>query len=179
MFDLDRIHTGEGITVKGPGAYAADEYVTTGRYKEMAQARMDEAYRSDAIERYFTPGRIVDGYGGKDKVLQFDKGDGDWGVLVQRVDDTGKTIRGELPRWHSTSPSLKALEGALGPGPRAKTYTLDMPAGTKQRFMDWDEGFDAQPRAVQDLLANHPGVIGLEELDDLELPERTREVEES
>jgi len=174
MMDLSRIHTGEGNTVKGPGGYIADDIATTPRYKQFAQNKMDDAYRNDldTLEKYFTPGRVVQGYSGPDKVLQFTKDDpryvGSWDVMVQRVDDLGNPVPGEPPRSHATAPDLRQIEKILGPGPRAKTYTLDMPAGTKGRMMNWEGDFYDQPQAVQDLMQSHPTSKVLDELDNLE-----------
>lgn len=60
----------------------------------------------DLLENYFRPGKIVKSYGGEDRVISFNRGDGEqWSVTVQAVDDTDN--RG--PRSHSTMPSNKDL----------------------------------------------------------------------
>jgi hypothetical protein len=60
----------------------------------------------DMLENYFRPGKIVESYGGKDRVISFDRGDGQqWSVTVEAVDSSDN--RG--PRSHSTMPSNKEL----------------------------------------------------------------------
>lgn len=63
-------------------------------------------------EQYFTPGKIVSGYGGQDKVVAFHPSEGrdapypknHWSVDVIAVDKSGKEIPGERLRSHSTMP---------------------------------------------------------------------------
>ena len=65
-----------------------------------------------ALALYFAPGRIVDAYGGKDRVISFNPGEpgkGDWSVKVIRVDNDGKVMPNEEERTHATQPSLKQL----------------------------------------------------------------------
>lgn len=58
------------------------------------------------LENYFTPGKIVKSYGGEDRVISFDRGEGEqWSVTVQAVDDSD----GRGPRSHSTMPSNRDL----------------------------------------------------------------------
>jgi len=85
------------------------------RAKRAAEA---EAKRAD----YFTPGNIVKGYGGYDRVLEYTPVDerGSWSVRVQRVLEQGDQFidePNERPRWHSTQPEPK--EFAAGPVQRA------------------------------------------------------------
>jgi hypothetical protein len=175
-FDLSRIKTGEGNNVYGPGAYKADESLTSAGYRDIVQEKLDDAYRSDiaTMERYYTPGQIVEGYSGPDKVLQFTKNPeygGSWEVMVQRVDGAGNPIPGEKPRIHATTPTIKQLQKVLGDRPKARLYTYDAPAGTKARFLDWDAPLSGQPPAVQALVPDSAfpevGADVWKELDDL------------
>ena len=58
------------------------------------------------LREYFKPGRIVEGYGGKDKVVEFRTGDSadifDWDVIVEGVGRDG-SLQGQ--RVHSTFPA--------------------------------------------------------------------------
>ena len=65
------------------------------------------------LSRYFTPGRIVNGYGGKDKVVSYNPPDknGSWSVTVQRMDRSGEL---DPPRNHSTMPDGRDIKEVLG-----------------------------------------------------------------
>jgi hypothetical protein len=71
----------------------------------------------DALrELYFTPGEIVQGYGGPDKVLAYNGGTdflGGWSVDVIAVDKDGNPRRGETKRRHATEPDFTKLKAAL------------------------------------------------------------------
>jgi Inorganic Pyrophosphatase/ADP-Ribosyltransferase in polyvalent proteins/Large polyvalent protein associated domain 39/Large polyvalent protein-associated domain 3 len=75
----------------------------------------------ETLEAYFTPGRLVNGYGGTDKVLAFEWNDGNWRVQVQEVNKDGSPLAsggarnaiGE-PRWHGTRPDMKEMLSVLG-----------------------------------------------------------------
>src|SRR5690606_31415554 len=68
----------------------------------------------EAIAEYFKPGRIVRGWGGADKVLQFDPGeDGKWSVAVVGVYADGRTRTAERPRVHRTRPDTEVLASVL------------------------------------------------------------------
>jgi hypothetical protein len=61
--------------------------------------------RMELLSNYFTPGKVVDGYGGKDRVIEFKAGeDQQWEVKVIRLDEEGAR-----ERTHSTEPSNKEL----------------------------------------------------------------------
>jgi len=67
---------------------------------------------------YFTPGNVVKGYGGFDRVLEYTPVDerGSWSVRVQRVSEQdGQWVDApnERPRWHSTQPEARVM--AAGP----------------------------------------------------------------
>nr|WP_294979201.1 PLxRFG domain-containing protein [uncultured Pseudomonas sp.] len=68
----------------------------------------------ETLEAYFQPGREVNGYGGKDRVLAFEWNNGDWRVQVQGLTFNGKDVSSEAPRWHSTPPDRKELRAVLG-----------------------------------------------------------------
>lgn len=163
VFDLGRLKTGEGNNVFGPGAYKADAETTSAGYRDMVQEKLDEQFKMDpnTLKAYFAPGNIIDSYTGKDRVLAFKPGEGySWAVQVQKVGADGVTPI-EPPRWHATPPDMKSLEKVLGPGarPKAKLYKYDAPAGTKDRFLNWNAPVSAQPPAVQ-AIANteYPGM---------------------
>jgi 2'-5' RNA ligase len=73
-------------------------------------------YSKETLETYFKPDRIVNGYGGKDKVLSFDWNGGDWNVTVQGVDSAGNPLSGPdgRVRQHKTLPDMRELVSALG-----------------------------------------------------------------
>ena len=87
--------------------------------KGLAGVRAKKAAEAEAQRAaYFTPGNIVKGYGGHDRVLEYTPADadGNWSVRVQRVmpkDGKWMDTPNERPRWHSTQPEAKEL--AAGP----------------------------------------------------------------
>lgn len=174
MFDVSKMHTGEGITVRGPGGYVADEVATTKRYKAMAQGRMDDQFYAspDAMENYFKVGDTLPPQttnGVPSEVVNFEKQGDRWAVAERDKawsDQAGDFVsdpRAPL-RWHSTRPDMKLLKQKLGENPmQSKTYTLDMPAGSKEKFMGWEDNVVGQPQAVQGLLAADPKLKGVVE----------------
>ena len=68
----------------------------------------------DLMARYFEPGRIIEGYGGKDKVISYSPHDqnGKWSVTVQKVTPEGL----ERFRNHSTMPDIREMRNVLGKG---------------------------------------------------------------
>ncbi|MBA3622934.1 MAG: GNAT family N-acetyltransferase [Methylibium sp.] len=89
-----------------------------------------ETQRAD----YFTPGNVLRGYGGLDRVLEYRPvgARGSWEVQVQRVVKDGDKYvpaTNESPRWHATEPD--AREVANGPVVRAaRTEAIATPAAT-------------------------------------------------
>jgi hypothetical protein len=86
------------------------------RYRGGTDGR--ELSHVDALELYFRPGRIVEGYGGGlDKVLQFKregaKWGGGWEVEVVRVGPDRRDLPHERPRWHATEPEAERVERVL------------------------------------------------------------------
>ena len=61
--------------------------------------------RDGVLQAYFTPGAIVQGYGGPDKVIKFEPVK--QLITVIAVDNSGNPRRGERERTHSTMPSVK------------------------------------------------------------------------
>lgn len=62
------------------------------------------------LEKYFAPGKVVESWGGLDRVIKFDWNKGNWNVIVQAIKKDG-TIdsRWPRPRCHATQPDLKVL----------------------------------------------------------------------
>ena len=69
----------------------------------------------DLMARYFEPGKIINGYGNKDKVVSYNppNENGSWSVTVQSITRSGEL---EPPRTHSTMPSNKEMREVLGSG---------------------------------------------------------------
>jgi hypothetical protein len=72
--------------------------------------------RAGLLQTYFTPGEIVQGYGGPDKVIKFDPVKEL--ITVIAVDNNGNPRRGERERTHFTIPSAAIVIGVL----RARGY---------------------------------------------------------
>jgi len=67
--------------------------------------------RDGVLNAYFTPGAIVQGYGGPDKVVKYDPVKEV--VTVIAVDNNGNPRRGERERTHFTMPSVKEVGLAM------------------------------------------------------------------
>jgi hypothetical protein len=127
--------------------------------------RADKAHEARAAARrdYFTPGSIVDSYGGHDRVLEYTDKDsaGRWGVKVQAVVKKGDEwvdVPREQPRWHSTEPDADKI--TRGPVQKAETVAADAPSApaplyasrkvlNAQAIIDWaaSQGFTSTLKA--------------------------------
>jgi hypothetical protein len=84
------------------------------RYARPGTFKLTPKQLKKALQIYFQPGNIVDGYVGKDKVLDFQMTDlANWIVKVIHVDDHGGVITGERERVHHTMPAMGDLAEAL------------------------------------------------------------------
>lgn len=112
--------------------------------KGLAGVRAKKAAEAEAQRAaYFTPGNVVKGYGGHDRVLEYTPVDerGTWSVRVQAVVKQGEQwvdAPRERPRWHSTQPEAKEL--AAGPvvkAPQESSPDGDAAADYSKRSVDW------------------------------------------
>lgn len=161
-FDASKIGTGEGAQAYGHGLYFSGNEAVADSYRtQLAGSYSHALAKAEDLPDYFAPGNIVQGYGGKDKVLGFHKGpDGpwDWRVQVVRVDEAGKPVAGERPRFHSTVPSLAEVDRFFGREPRKPGHTYEVEIGyPEESLLDWDAPMSQQPRAVQDAYAGRGG----------------------
>lgn len=89
----------------------------------------------ETLAAYFQPGRIVQSYGGQDRVVSFTPAkDGQpWSVRVIAVEKDGSPKSGEVERQHSTLPEQRELVKVLGqpqkPEPKRKSKAKARPAG--------------------------------------------------
>jgi len=101
-FEMSMASRGAGGDLYGKGVYMTENPGIAGTY---TKGRIDPTF--EEIQRAYQPGAIVEGYGGRDKVLAFEPGEGwNWRVQVQRVDPQGQPVYGERPRWHQTPPDI-------------------------------------------------------------------------
>jgi hypothetical protein len=124
-FDVSKIGSGEGVQAFGYGLYFAGKREVAEHYRDkLSQGDRPKFTKdgrtlstdADIAKEYFRPGRIVDGYGGPDRVLEFKKSSmfgGDWSVKVVHVARDGSAIPSERPRWHSTFPDPGHLKLVL------------------------------------------------------------------
>jgi hypothetical protein len=166
----DFIGTGEGAASFGWGLYFAGAKAV-GRYYRDAAAR--NAHPSlAALDLYFKPGRIIEAYGGHDRVVSFDANAQDnelgklsalfgWAVTVQRVEfdrKTGQYIDAHEPqRRHATLPNIKNLESVLREDGRpdlmpGSLYTVEL-APQEDQYLLWDRPISAQSGKVKAALA--------------------------
>jgi len=120
-FDISKIGTGQGAQTYGHGLYFAEAEPVAAGYRSSLSSGL--AIPDDILARYFKPGEIVKGYGGRDRVLEFRPAaspGGRWEVRVQRVDASGNVLERdpisglpERPRAHATSPSWDDVRDAF------------------------------------------------------------------
>nr|HPL80663.1 hypothetical protein [Burkholderiaceae bacterium] len=122
-FSTDAIGTGEGAQAYGWGLYFASKREVADFYRRKLSGESDRVFTKDGrtiqgptelAEAYYQPGRIVRGYSGADKVLEFKRTDnGGWAVKVVGVKASGDPMESERPRWHATQPGGNDLRDAL------------------------------------------------------------------
>lgn len=149
-FTLEHIGTGEGAQAYGWGLYFAGKREVAEFYRK----NLAETATADQLEKYFTVGKIVQGYAGKDKVISYNKNEGwNWSVTVVRVDENGNEIRGERPRTHRTFPRKEEMAQAgfdLG-----QLYEVSIPEDDV--LLHWDKPLSEQPQKVQESLKSALG----------------------
>lgn len=168
-FDTSAIGTGEGAQAYGYGLYFASKREIADFYrKKLTAGALDAPFekdgriinglngRADLAEEYYKPGRIVRGYGGADKVLEFRRGGPyGWNVTVVGVKANGDEMPSERPRWHATfpdAPSLKAVLEADGwkAKPPGQLYEVEIPEDSEMLL--WDKPLSEQPEKVRTAL---------------------------
>lgn len=152
-FSLDHVGEGEGNQVYGWGLYFASRKGIAEHYRKVLAG--NQYYETSDYAEYFTPGRIVDAYGGKDKVISFNPGpDGqpwNWTVTVQRVDAQGNDIPHERPRTHSTRPTNDQMKAVLGRVPEkapGRLYEVEIPEDSE--YLLWDKPLSEQSEHVRE-----------------------------
>lgn len=158
------IGSGEGNAAYGVGHYSAENPNVAKWYREMLSKAQGlsrfvqdgkDLSRIDMIEKYFTPGRMVQGYGGTDLVRNFRRTpDGDWAVEVISVNPkTGQPIYGEYPRIHRTEPEPRELrkfakDVGIDEAEPGALYRVGIDAD-RSKMLDWQESIKNQPAAIQ------------------------------
>lgn len=147
-FSLEHIGTGEGAAAYGHGLYFAENPEVAADYARRLQN--SRSIPDDVLAEYFTPGRIVEGYGGQDRVLDFRPNgpNSGWSVAVQRVDKAGNPT--ERARVHATPPAIGDVERALG-RQRQGMYEVNINADPAE-FLDWDARLIQQSPQVKEAM---------------------------
>lgn len=150
--DLGKIGSGEGNQAWGWGHYSAGAQETAEKYRDNLSSPT-----IDRIKQYFTPGNIVDAYGGKDRVLSFnDEPNGRWSVTVERIkqNDKGEWIvpQGEGLRTHMTVPTNDKLVALLGKdaSKHGQMYREEIPSD--HYLLNWEKPINEQPQRIWDIL---------------------------
>ena len=112
------VEAGPAESAKAPVS-AGKEIPGTGLSIEQKKVNLSPKQQTkkirDLMARYFEPGKIINGYGNKDKVVSYNppNENGSWSVTVQSITRSGEL---EPPRTHSTMPSNKEMREVLGSG---------------------------------------------------------------
>lgn len=164
-FDTEAIGTGEGNQAYGWGLYFASRREVADFYRRSLSGEGGRVFTKDGrtiespadlAEAYFQPGRIVRGYSGADKVLQFQRTGENWLVQVVGVKANGEPMSSERPRWHSTQPDAATLRDVLEEdgwqaSPAGQLYEVDIPDDSD--MLQWDKPMSAQSERVRAALA--------------------------
>ena len=148
-FDTSKIGSGEGAQAYGHGLYFAESADVARSYQEkLGLSRLGSV--ADALPDYYRPGNIIEGYGGRDRVIEFKTGDDPWDfmVKVQGIDAEGNSVG--RPRWHSTVPSAKDIERVTGKLP-GSLYNVRITAN-KDHMLDLDKPISEQKHEVRQAL---------------------------
>ena len=145
QFDTSKIGTGEGAQAYGHGLYFAESEPVAKGYRDKLSSVSPKA-----LEQYFKPGETIAGYGGKDKVLDYDPQSRV--VKVQGIDSRGKLE--PHVRTHQTMPDLNEVNAAfkergLDPHIPGHMYEVNIDAHP-DHFLDWDKPLSEQPHHIQD-----------------------------
>lgn len=152
----DKVGSGEGAAAYGWGVlYAAENEGVAKEYQR--QLSGGEYVPLETLREYFKPGNIVDGYGGKDRVIKFDPGDGNygWSVTVESVSQqNGEWVATDRPRNHSTYPDVKKVKAAgLKTAIDGALLSLDLKVD-QDLLLDWDKPLSEQSEKVRDALSS-------------------------
>jgi len=166
-FDISKIGSGEGAQAYGHGLYFSSQKDIAEWYRKNLSSGQPLTFRHgegpelspiETLREYFKPGRIVNGYGGPDKVLEFRAGGPNgWAVKVQRVfRKSGDPIQYEQPRWHSTQPNDTELIKVLSaegwtPKEKGRLYQVEL-APDEHQMLDWDKPLSEQSAYVKERL---------------------------
>jgi len=169
QFLLDHVGEGEGNQTYGWGLYFADAEAVGRSYKEGLSRGREQPM--EKLREYYTPGRIIRGRGGYDRVLAFHEGKGGrWSVDVEEVEREGfQQITPEMKEmgFKGTSEWM-AVEGGrkrlLSPHPEAKNmkdagvepysgllYKVEL-APEQKDYLLWDKPLDGQSKKVRTAL---------------------------
>lgn len=162
QFDPTKIGTGEGNQAFGYGHYLAQAPTTAKGYRAALSNRDRSALSAikptgeevtdyEILRReYYKPGRVVKGYGGYDKVLEYipSTEKKPWAVKVQGVlneagDPFPKYHMDNRVRVHTTEPDIEHMEGALNSEgwnvKKGNLYKVELPEEHVDRMMSWAE----------------------------------------
>ena len=152
QFDTSKIGTGEGAQSYGHGLYFAESEPVAKRYRD----KLSNYISDEMLQTYFTPGSILSGYGGMDKILDYDPKKRL--VTAQGIDSQGN-FNGPI-REHSTMPELKELNQefkrrGLDPYAPGHMYEVAIDAHP-DHMLDWDKPLSEQHPNVQKFLSKSP-----------------------
>jgi hypothetical protein len=193
-FDLSRLKTGEGNNMFSPGAYKADVSATSEHYRDLAQKDINTKstqtpmYQLRNVIDDFTDGMSEEVDVNVLRKFFQDEADnpimakaGELFDIIDRNDYFGAD-KNDLFFWEELQDAMsskKGLEGYLNNpdaisqlsnfttdryAGQARLYGFDAPAGTKDRFLKWENPMSEQPQPVRDLLANPSSFFNPEQL---------------
>lgn len=154
-FSNEAIGSGEGAQAYGYGHYVAENPKVAGEYKKKLSAGW--GLNDKELAEYFTPGNVVPGYAGYDKVLKFQSDKNDWAVQVIASDKAGNPIPGERPRTHRTMPDSRNFAQVTGREPDVGSLYELAVRPDKHEFLDWDLPMHQQPEIFDKVLKAVPG----------------------
>jgi len=202
VFDLGRLKTGDGNNMFSPGAYKADAASTSEVYKKQIQndiarnSTQTPMYQLRNVIDDFTDGMSEEVDVNVLRKFFQDEADnpimakaGELFDIIDRNDYFGAD-KNDLFFWEELQDAMsskKGLDSYLSDpdvisqlsnfttdryAGQARLYGFDAPAGTKDRFLKWENPMSEQPQPVRDLLADPRSLFSPEQL---QLIEQARE----
>ena len=124
----------------------------------------EEGLDDSELATYFTPGKVVPGYGGYDKVLEFypTTADKAWSVKVINVNSDGTPMRNAEPRIHSTDPSSQVVRDLRNEASTLEDNIPDMPWKKTYDELMLKQIIDDAVQGGYDSVAISPGITQVE-----------------
>ena len=162
--EADKLVDKKAIASQFPDTYG---YKTAEDEKKLAEINdtieriREEGLEDSELATYFTPGKVVRGYGGYDKVIEFypTTADKAWSVKVIETLSDGTPAPGAQPRTHSTDPGNEVVRELRDKASKIEDNIPDMPWKKTYDELMLKQIIDDAVQGGYDRVAVSPGVV--------------------